>query len=118
MRTREQIIRDLEINENQQNTLRLEHDKLNEELFHAEFVRVAWEEAEELFKEILPVGGRWAEGPRVATSEHRQNEHAHIVEEDGVKEMWISGYRNRDGVERGKPIYIEREYAEQVKPRY
>lgn len=119
MRTKEQIILDIEINETQQKVLRMEHDKLHEELFHAEFVKVSWEEAEELFLEIIPADQRWPEGPRIAKNQHCQSEHAHVVtNEDGDKEMWISGYKDRDGFRRGEALYIEREYAEQVKPRY
>jgi hypothetical protein len=33
---------------------------------------------------------------------------------DGTgKEMWVGGYRHRDGYKRGNPIFIERKYAEQ-----
>ena len=101
----------------------LKHNKLVKEKFDAEYVEVSWEDAENYFVKNPPSDysvfsnrphatycrqfkGKWSVG-------YNENITIHDNEDGTGKEMWVGGYRHRDGYRRGNPIFIERKFANQ-----
>ena len=99
-----------------QEQMAIERKKLVRDLFYKEFVEVEWDVAEKYFIENLDSTISWSAGPTVKDdSEFYRSTSLCIHEnEDGSKEMWLGGYRNKDCFPRGKSFFVERRYANEI----
>lgn len=99
----------------------MKHNKLLKEKFDTKYVEVPWEDAQNYFVKHPPSESYSANKPHATyctqfygewSIGHLEDITVRDNEEGTEKEMWVGGYRHRDGYRRGNPIFIERKYAE------